>query len=106
MKLTAPLLVALALVVAGCSSDGDTGLREFSDADPEYSKRRAKVLCETRADRAAMEAAYRARQEARESDWNQAGLTPVLADVEKRVYKSELRSCLAEYGYFLEREEL
>lgn len=106
MKLTAPLLVTLALLVAGCSSDGDTGLREFSDADPEYSKRRAKILCETRADRAAMEAAYRARREVRESGWSQAGLSPALADVEKRVYKSELRSCLAELGYYMEQEDL
>jgi len=96
------LLVATALAVSGCSSSPDHGMRAFDDADTDYSPKRARIICESRADHAAREAGHRAREAIRDGAWSASGAGVALADVEQRVYRSRLRGCLAEFGYYLE----
>ena len=105
MRAAGPAVLALTLVAAGCSSAPETGLRAFPDAEPRYSKERARIICESRADREARNAVYRAREAIRRSGWSEPNRDDVLADVERRVYHSELSGCLAEFGYYVRTGE-
>lgn len=105
MRLAVPIIFAVTFAAAGCSSGPDLGIRAFSDVEPEYSAKRAKIICESRADQASREASYRARRAIQDGDWGEPGTGAAVADVEKRVYKSRLDGCLAEYGYYREDDE-
>lgn len=105
MQRTVILVLAGLLPVAACGGGAETGLKAFDDAEPAYSPNRAKIICESRAEEAALRAAQRAHTTLQEGDWGTSGMSYAIEDVKKRIRRSRLRGCLAEFGYYFAEED-